>query len=180
MISLEETKTQKSLKGGQEDKRNTRIDRATHRTKLNSPGALGFKMEINKAVLIFSESCRSTTRNNILKVPKFPPCAFFVISKIQNSSLCYVNVMFCIKVYKNNSKWDKTTKLSTSIVCNNYLNFNVGPIFWKINFCCASPFLYFLCFFVMFSFFFETFSLIDYFVYQYVYDEHSYQSWLTR
>ena len=108
-------------------------------------------MEINKAVLIFSESCRSITRNNILKVPKFPPCAFFVISKIQNSSLCYVNVMFCIKVYKNNSKWDKTTKLSTSIVCNNYLNFNVGPIFWMIIFCCASPFLYF---FVLFRYVF--------------------------
>ena len=32
------------------------------------------------------------------------------------------------KMYKNNSKWDKTTKRGTNIICNNPLNFNMGPI----------------------------------------------------
>ena len=50
----------------------------------HSPGALDFDPEKNSTKLIFSESFQDITRNNILKVPKFPACANFFMAKIQN------------------------------------------------------------------------------------------------
>ena len=49
-----------------------------------SPGALEFDPEKNSTKLIFSGYVQNSNRNNISKVPKFPPCAKLFTAIFQN------------------------------------------------------------------------------------------------
>ena len=68
----------------------------------NSPGVLEFDPEKNSTKLIFSGYVQNINRNNISKVPKFPPCAKFVTAIFQNGRLFGKNdyfILFQIKLH---------------------------------------------------------------------------------